>query len=101
MTDDHELVVFDEEPMRGKALNIHAWKGCASAFPDYVIYPHSVAEPSPGRVAVLGHTSGSHPGLSDQEEGELSVIWLRTCTTVSCAAGACSLTPQAAALSWD
>jgi hypothetical protein len=55
---------------------MHAWKGYASAFPDYVIYPHSVAEPSPGRVAVLGHTSGSHLGLSDQEERELSVIWL-------------------------
>ena len=76
MTDDHELAVFDEEPLRGKEPNIEAWNGYASAFPDYVIYPRVVAEPGQGQVAVLGHTTGSHLGLSDQEEPRLSVIWL-------------------------
>jgi ketosteroid isomerase-like protein len=76
MTDDHELAVFDEQALRGKAPNIEAWKGYASAFPHYVIYPHAVAELSGDRVAVLGHTTGSHLGLSDQEERKLSVIWL-------------------------
>jgi hypothetical protein len=43
MTDDHELAVFDEEPLCGKAPNIEAWNGYATAFPDYVIYPRVVA----------------------------------------------------------
>src|SRR6266571_7235491 len=76
MTDDHEPAVFDEEPLRGKEPNIEAWNGYATAFPDYVIYPRVVAEPGQGQVAVLGHTTGSHLGLSDQEERRLSIIWL-------------------------
>jgi ketosteroid isomerase-like protein len=76
MTDDHELAVFDDEPLCGKAPNIEAWNGYATAFPDYVIYPRVVAEPGQGQVAVLGYTTGSHLGLSDQEERRLSVIWL-------------------------
>jgi hypothetical protein len=27
-------------------------------------------------VAVLGHTTGSHLGLSDEEEQELTLIWI-------------------------
>jgi len=76
ITDDHEPAVFDEEPLRGKEPNIEAWNGYATAFPDYVIYPRVVAEPGQGQVAVLGHTTGSHLGLSDQEERRLSIIWL-------------------------
>jgi ketosteroid isomerase-like protein len=76
MTGDHELVVFGEQALRGKAANIEAWRGYAAAFPHYVIYPRAIAELSGGRVAVLGHTTGSHLGLSDQEERRLSVIWL-------------------------
>ncbi len=76
MTRDHELAVFDEEPLRGRAANVEAWEGYASAFPGYVIYPHAIAEPRQGQVAVLGHTTGSHLGLSDQEECKLLVIWL-------------------------
>ena len=76
MSMDHELAVFGEQPLRGRAANIEAWRGYASAFPHYVIYPRAIAEPGASRVAVLGHTTGSHLGLSDQEERRLSVIWL-------------------------
>lgn len=76
MTDDHELVVFGEEALRGRAPNTRAWAGYAAAYPDYVIYPRAVAEPRDGCVAVLGHTTGSHLGLADHEERKLSMIWL-------------------------
>jgi len=42
MTDDHELVVFDEAPRRGRAENVDAWRGDADAFPRYRIHPGSV-----------------------------------------------------------
>jgi ketosteroid isomerase-like protein len=76
MTEDHELVVFGEEALRGRARNIQAWAGYAAAYPDYVIYPRTVVEPRDGCVAVLGHTTGSHLGLPDHEERALTVIWL-------------------------
>ena len=76
MTEDHELVVFDEEALRGQTPNIRAWAGYASAYPDYVIYPRAITEPREDYVAVLGHTTGSPLGLTDQEERTLSVIWL-------------------------
>jgi ketosteroid isomerase-like protein len=76
MTDDHELVIFGEEALRGRTRNTQAWAGYAAAYPDYVIYPRAVAEPRDGCVAVLGHTTGSHLGLADHEESKLSLIWL-------------------------
>jgi ketosteroid isomerase-like protein len=76
MTDDHELVVFGEDAVHGRARNTKGWEGYASAYPEYVIYPRAVAEPHEGRVAVLGYTTGSHLGLADDEERKLSVIWL-------------------------
>jgi hypothetical protein len=39
MTADHRLIVLDEPPLTGRAQNVTAWKGYASAFPRYVIYP--------------------------------------------------------------
>src|SRR6266571_2989038 len=89
MTDDHEPAVFDEEPLRGKEPNIEAWNGYATAFPDYVIYPRVVAEPGQGQVAVLGHTTGSHLGLSDQEERSCQSSGSPKRRTGACAAGAC------------
>jgi ketosteroid isomerase-like protein len=74
MTEDHHLDVFDEPPLRGKTANIDAWRGYASAFPAYVIYPHRLAERDDA-VAVLGHTTGSHLGLSDDEESKLLLVW--------------------------
>jgi hypothetical protein len=49
--------------------------GYVRNFPEYVIYPHRVARSACG-VAVLGHTTGSHLGLSDQEEEVLTLIWI-------------------------
>lgn len=38
--------------------------------------PRAVIDPRDSCVAVLGHTTGSHLGLTDQVERALSVIWL-------------------------
>src|SRR6266581_3812240 len=76
MTDDHELTIFGEPTVRSKARIIEAWKGYLSAYPSYVIHPEAVAEPGEGSVAVLGHTTGSHLEMSDEQERLLSVIWL-------------------------
>jgi ketosteroid isomerase-like protein len=75
MTEDHALQVFDEAPLIGRQQNIEAWHEYAANFPSYVIYPHRVAEVG-GRVAVVGHTTGSHLGLPDQEERTLTLIWV-------------------------
>src|SRR6185437_13900001 len=75
MTEDHFLQVLDEPPLRGRDANRSAWEGYATSFPDYVIYPHRIAERD-GRVAVLGHTTGSHLGRPDGEEAALLVIWV-------------------------
>jgi len=75
MTDDHELYILDEDPLVGREANVTAWRGYADAFPDYVVYPHRIAERH-GRVAVLGHTTGSHLGLPDEDERKLLVIWV-------------------------
>lgn len=74
MTDDHRLLVLDEAPLVGKEANVAAWHGYASAFSDYVIYPERIADRD-GRVAVLGRTTGSHLGLPDDEELQLTVVW--------------------------
>ena len=75
MTDDHELRVFDEEPLRGKQANVDGWHGYVAAFPAYTIVVREVAERE-GWVAVLGHTTDSHLGLPAEEEQELTLIWL-------------------------
>jgi ketosteroid isomerase-like protein len=76
MTDDHELVVFGEPPLRGRDANVEAWRGYVSSFPAYVISPHQVVDQGGGVVAVLGHTTGSHLGLSDDEERQQTLIWV-------------------------
>jgi hypothetical protein len=40
-----------------------------------VIYPRQIAEHG-GTVAILGHTTGSHLGLRDEDERNLTLIWL-------------------------
>src|SRR4051794_11843148 len=67
MTDDHELRVFDEPPIQGKQANIDAWLGYVSSFPRYVIYPHAIVADG-WDVVVLGHTTGSHLCLPDDQE---------------------------------
>lgn len=74
MTNEHHLDVFDEEPLVGRDANVEAWRGYATAFPRYVIYPeHVVAQGD--TVAVLGYTTGSHLVLPDDEERLLRLIW--------------------------
>src|SRR3954453_10411283 len=75
MSSDHRLEVFDEEPLTGKEANADAWRVYFDSFPNYVIYPHTVAERG-GSVAILGHTTGSHLGLSDDEERKHTLIWI-------------------------
>lgn len=43
-------------------------------FPDYVIYPHRVAE-TPAEVVVLGYTTGWHLDLPDEQESRLTLLW--------------------------
>jgi hypothetical protein len=75
MAEAHVLQVFDEAPLTGRDANIVAWRGYAGAFPRYRIHPHGVWE-AEGQVAVLGHTTGSHLGLPDDQEREMTLIWL-------------------------
>jgi ketosteroid isomerase-like protein len=75
MTEDHELRVLDEPPQRGKGVLVAAWRGYTTAFPRYLIHPHRFAA-SGDQVAVLGHTTGSHLGLPDEEESKLTLIFI-------------------------
>ena len=75
LSDDHRLEVFDEPPLEGKPANIDAWRGYLDSYPSYVITSHQAAERD-GVVAILGHTTGSHLGLPDEEEQALTLIWL-------------------------
>jgi ketosteroid isomerase-like protein len=75
MTDDHTLQVFGEPPLVGLAANVEGWRGYCQSFPRYRIHVHRVAEQA-GTVAVLGHTTGSHLALSDDEEARETLIWL-------------------------
>jgi ketosteroid isomerase-like protein len=77
MSPDHRLQVLREPALTGREANRDAWVGYASAFPDYVIYPDRIVHRGDD-VLVLGSTTGSHLGLSDQEERQLKVIWRAT-----------------------
>jgi hypothetical protein len=74
MSEDHRLVVLDEVPLVGRDANLDAWDGYFSSFPEYVIHPRHMSAVD-SRVVVVGSTTGSHLGLPDEEELELSVIW--------------------------
>jgi ketosteroid isomerase-like protein len=75
MTEDHELVVFDEPPLRGRDANLAAWRGYVGSFPRYLIHPLRIAQKGV-QVAVLGYTTGSHLCLPDEEEAQQTLIWL-------------------------
>jgi ketosteroid isomerase-like protein len=78
MSDDHTLRVFTEDPVTGRQQNIEAWRGYCSSWPDYIIYPRRMAEVD-GTVAIVGHTTGSHLELPDDEESQMTLIWLCRC----------------------
>jgi ketosteroid isomerase-like protein len=75
MSSDHRLDVFDEAPLIGKEANVEAWRGYFDSFPHYVIYPRRIAACG-DTVAILGHTTGSHLTLPDEEERRLTLIWI-------------------------
>jgi ketosteroid isomerase-like protein len=77
MSPGHRLQVLQELPVTGRQANRDAWNGYVTAFPDYVIYPARLVDRGDD-VLVLGSTTGSHLGLSDQEERQLKVIWRAT-----------------------
>ena len=77
MSPGHQLQVLQEPPLAGREANRGAWHGYVTAFPDYVIYPERIVHRGDD-VFVLGSTTGSHLGLSDQEERQLKVIWHAT-----------------------
>jgi ketosteroid isomerase-like protein len=77
MAPDHRLQVLKEPPVTGRDANRDAWHGYMTAFPDYVIYPDRLVHRG-DEVAVLGRTTGSHLGLPDHEERQLTVIWRAT-----------------------
>ena len=77
MTDDHRMLLFDEAPVHGRAANGDGWRGYLSGYPDYVIYPDRITEDD-NVVAILGHTTGSHLGLPDEQEAAEPLIWLAT-----------------------
>jgi len=74
ITSYHRLQVLDEPALAGREANRAAWHGYVTAFPDYVIYPDRFVHRG-DEVLVLGSTAGSHPGLPDQDERKLTVIW--------------------------
>lgn len=77
MSPGHRLQVLQELPVTGREANRDAWNGYVTAFPDYVIYPDRLVHRGDD-VLVLGSTTGSHLGLADQEERQLTVIWRAT-----------------------
>jgi ketosteroid isomerase-like protein len=77
MSPGHRLQVLQEPPLDGREANRGAWNGYLTSFPGYVIYPDRIVRRGDD-VLVLGSTTGSHLGLSDQEERQLKVIWRAT-----------------------
>jgi hypothetical protein len=75
MADDHRLEIFDEAPLVGRDANVKAWAGYFGGFPNYVVHPRRLAARG-GQVAILGHTTGSHLGLPDEEESKQTLIWI-------------------------
>ena len=77
MSESHRLEVFDETPLVGKQANLNAWRGYFDNYPHYVIHPCRIAEKHEN-VAILGHTTGSHLDLTDDDESKLTLIWIAT-----------------------
>ncbi len=75
MADGHRLNVFDEAPVVGRDANARAWDGYFRSFPNYVIHPRHLAVRG-HQVAILGHTTGSHLGLPDDQESRETLIWV-------------------------
>jgi len=77
MHEDYRLEVLDEPPVDGKVANVEGWHGYVDSFPEYVIAPHEIVAHG-DTVVVLGHTTGSHLDLPDEDESRLTMIWRAT-----------------------
>jgi hypothetical protein len=66
-----ELRIFGEPPSTGT----EGWRGYANAYSSYLIHPHRMAVVGE-TAAIVGHTTGSHLELPDEEEAKLTLIWL-------------------------
>lgn len=75
MSSGHVLEVFDEDALTGRVANTDAWRGYFASFPHYLIHPHRVSQCGTS-VAILGHTTGSHLDLPDEQERMLTLIWV-------------------------
>lgn len=75
MTENHTLVIFGEPSLVGRDASRRAWQGYFTGFPRYRIHPLRLAQLGL-QVAVLGATTGSHLGLSDEQEIRETLIWL-------------------------
>lgn len=75
MTPNHSMQVLDGLPLVGRQPNVVNWERYFAANPAYTIHVAKVATRGI-RVAVLGHTTGSHLKLPDAQEAGLPVVWL-------------------------
>ena len=77
MTDDHDAARLRRAAV---AREGRERRPCGTAtrrtFPAYTDRGPPGRRARQGRVAVLGHTTGSHLGLPDEEEQELTLFWL-------------------------
>jgi ketosteroid isomerase-like protein len=74
MTDDHELIIFGEQDLKGKEKNREGWTGYFELCPDYMIYIWEVHVR--GDLAILiGSTTGSHLKQPRLEEFRDPLIW--------------------------
>ena len=51
------------------------WRRYARSWPSYHIYEHATGRRGEW-IAVVGHTTGSHLELPDEEEEKLTLIWV-------------------------
>lgn len=70
----HTLQVLAGPPLTDWEEIWDAWTSHTSTCPDYVIYPARIIDDG-DTVVVIGSTTGSKFGLSDEEERRRTVIW--------------------------
>ena len=78
MDKDYSLVIFGKAE-EGRERGIEGWKGYSTAYPNYLIHPHRMVSEG-NKAAILGHTTGSHLGLPDDEEEKLTLVWVADVT---------------------
>ena len=77
MSTDHTLIVFDNNPEKGKNIMKNAWKSYFDICPNYMIYISQYAIKN-DTVSFLGRTTGSHRKISRIDEFEETLIFTAT-----------------------